>query len=286
MPKRLKFTQNFLKPNVVEKVFNKYVKLGKMATVLDIGAGEGSITKWLLDHHLGRILAFEVDKDLNAVLEQEYNAPRLKLYGDYLSFKVGQPYEVVSNIPFMSTATIIDKLTKDKYFQHGYLVMQTEAGERFAGMQITDISTLQSIKLENSFIIKKLHSFSKSNYKPAPSVTTALFEFTRREETMFSGKEETRFIDFVEYLFAHSHPIIRRSPILGRHLARKIKFEYIPLLAKSPTELSFDDYKTLFTYCNKEMSYKLWDSMEEERENKEPIKKIYRTRLDQDWKKK
>src|SRR5689334_7425729 len=103
-------TQNFLKQDVIDEVFSKYVKIPENVTVIDIGAGSGNITTWLSKNTQNQILAYELDDKLARDLTAKF-ANTNKVIVQPKNFLQEAPvtshYMVVSNIPFMSTTAII-----------------------------------------------------------------------------------------------------------------------------------------------------------------------------------
>lgn len=279
-------TQNFLKKSVIEKVFPKYIKIEKEKLLVDIGAGTGNITSWLYDNSTSRIIAFEIDPILQSELTSKYQATRVKVFGNFLTQKVGEPYQVVANIPFMSTTEIIDRLTRDIFFTTGYIIMQKEAAERFAGSQIKgNASTLKSVLLQNSFTIEILHQFDKNDFEPKPGIDTVLIKLERKLIPNYSQRRWNDFENFVTYLFQHSHPILRRAPTVGRYVARKIRFEDIPILQKKPSEVSFEEYVKIFEVCELDLFFKLSDAKRDLKALQDDLEKNHRTRNSDDWKK-
>lgn len=279
-------TQNFLKPSVVSTIFKKYVSIPQGLPIIDIGAGTGNITQWLVTETKNDILAYELDLSLAKSLSEAFKQyPRVQIQAANFLAAVNLPsrYCVVSNIPFMSTTAIIKQLTEDKRFEFGYFVMQEEAAKRFGGQQLTAPSGILSIQMQLRHKFSLLHHFSRTDFSPPPSVETVLVKIERIKNKV-SLDQELFFMNFVSYLFNQSHPVVRRAPILGRYMARRIDLGRIPLLQKKPSELTIDDFLYLFSLCTYEVLEKIAGYDEKLKSEGSAVQKVYRTRNASNWK--
>lgn len=87
------------------------IQFDKANIIVELGAGDGSITQYILEqmHPDAKLLSFEIDKSLCAVFEEKFDDPRLHVINDsaenvkdYLSdFGVSHADYVVSGIPFV-----------------------------------------------------------------------------------------------------------------------------------------------------------------------------------------
>lgn len=278
-------TQNFLKPEVIEEVFTKYVTIPENMTIVDIGAGSGNITTWLSKKTQNQIVAYELDEELARGLIAKFSSTNRVIIQNK-NFLQAPPitssYMVIANIPFMYTTSIIKQITDDLKFEEAYIVMQKEAAYRFGGSQMKQPAGIQSTLLEVDFKFEILHTFASKDFVPAPQVTSVLLHIKRKPEgEKFTRRQE--FADFVSYLFNKSLPVIRKSPVLGRYLARKIDLGRIPLMQKKPSELTLEDIVYLFSICDDEVLEKTsgYDNFIKEQSNS--VEKINRTRNDPDW---
>lgn len=284
---QLSVTQNFLKPEVIDRVFEKYVNIPPSLDVVDIGAGTGNITSWLAKHAKNHIVAFELDTILASGLRELFShTSRVTVVerNFLLSDTMRTDYSVVANIPFMFTTAIIKKLTEDTHFKEGYLILQQEAAFRFGGMQVGKPGGIQSTLLNLDFDMEILHTFTARDFTPAPQVTSVLLHISRRGSLLGTSARQ-EFSDFISYLYNKSLPVIRKAPVLGRYLARKIDLGRIPILRKKPSELAVRDIIYLFSLCDEMVLQKLQGFDEKIRQESSSIKKIYRSRTASNWRK-
>lgn len=283
---QLSVSQNFLKEDVVDKVLGKFVKLeNHTLPIVDIGAGTGNITSWLSKNSKTTVYAFELDHALIPALQKRLqNAGKVRIIAkDFLHFpSIGEQYCVVANIPFASTTLILEKLTSDSYFKEGYLIVQKEAAERWLGEQVGAKSTVRAALLGSIFEASCLHSFSAADFTPKPNVAIVLISLKRRESPLITGNIRD-FENFIAYLFNKSLPEIRRAPILGRFLARRIDLGRISLLRNAPSELSIEDFLYLYSLCDSEILEKISGSHEKMVEQGRGVQKSFRTRRASNW---
>jgi len=107
--------QNFMiDPRALERVVQA-AEVAPADSVLEIGAGIGTLTERLLEH-AGRVVAVELDAQLVAVLQERLGShPRLQIVaGDILQFRPADyfttSYKVVGNIPYYITSAILRHL--------------------------------------------------------------------------------------------------------------------------------------------------------------------------------
>jgi 16S rRNA (adenine1518-N6/adenine1519-N6)-dimethyltransferase len=134
MPRRL--SQNFLYDTAVLKRIIQVAGIEPGDTVVEIGAGPGSLTR-LLTERAARVVAIELDGKLYEKLKERLgHLDNLELIrGDALRYDYGGlgPFKVVANIPYHITTPIIFKLLE---YREGLvsmtLTVQREVAERVA----------------------------------------------------------------------------------------------------------------------------------------------------------
>ena len=141
--------QNFLSaPNILDKIVDA-AQLTRTSTVLEIGAGLGTLTRRLADI-AGRVVAVELDRHLVHILESELGyLPNLELVqGDILEMTPAElmecgaqatpsnplktpPYKVVANLPYYITSAIIRHLLETECPPERLVLMvQREVADR------------------------------------------------------------------------------------------------------------------------------------------------------------
>ncbi len=141
--------QNFLVDEAALAKVAAAAELGPGDTVLEIGAGLGSLTRHLAES-AGRVVAIEVDRDLFPVLQDTlrgYDQVEL-IQGDILQLDLGarldlpDGYKVAANIPYYITSAVIRHLLEATVQPRRIvLTVQREVAERIVA-QPDDMSLL------------------------------------------------------------------------------------------------------------------------------------------------
>ena len=280
MRNRIKYSQNFLtNTQLVESLVSKS-NISSNNTVIEIGAGEGIITKALLKK-AGKVIAFELDNEFFRRLTQKFQNEKsleLKLEDFLASNLPDYPYKVFSNIPFNITSAIIKKLTlENNPPEDAYLILQKEAAAKFAGKPLDIKNSQLSVILHPWFEFRIVHTFRPGDFFPRPNVNIILLEIKKRDVPLIESK--AMYEDFATYAFNQPKPNITE----GLSKIMKIK----PTNLK-PSELSFDEWINLFELFLTQPQHQqniVRDSFSKQLKQQENIEKINRTRVDKDWKK-
>lgn len=173
--------QNFLiDPSIVERIVNL---LGATAEdhVVELGAGTGALT-FLLAQRAGRVSAIERDRDLVALLEQEFRDPHVQIIAAdaaHFSLQALEPTGnllVIGNLPYNITAPILFHLHEQRaFFRRAVLMIQKEVADRMAAHPSDgkDYSIL-SVLFGAYFSVEKSLTVSSSHFFPRPKVDSTV----------------------------------------------------------------------------------------------------------------
>lgn len=174
------FGQNFLQDeNIIEKIIE--VIIPKNKKIIEIGPGQGAITKHLLQK-CTQLTAFEIDKDMINILNNKFqNAQNFNLiHQDFLDSDLSsyKEYMVVGNIPYNITTDIIFKLFEYRYtFKKVILMVQKEYAQRLiAKVNSTNYSKL-TITANYLAKVKLEFLVHKQSFVPVPKVDSAIVSF-------------------------------------------------------------------------------------------------------------
>ncbi len=125
------------------------VEVGRDDTVLEIGPGQGSLTKVLVKR-ARQVIAVEKDESLATSLAHSQIAKNLQIVkGDILKFDLGKlpkGYKVVANIPYYLTNNLLRLLCESPNpFSQAAILVQKEVAERVTanagGMSLLSVMT-------------------------------------------------------------------------------------------------------------------------------------------------
>ena len=192
--KKKSLGQNFLKD---ESILNKIISAGELSkkdNVLEIGPGEGALTKRLLER-VARVVAIEKDeriKDENSILQQicskEDLSSKIKIYFDDIlkvdlvnilkenNFTGGKnKYKVIANIPYYITGKIIRLLfEQEQKPKLIILLVQKEVAERICadnGRQ-----SILSLSVQYYAQAEIVDYVPKESFEPMPKVDSAILK--------------------------------------------------------------------------------------------------------------
>lgn len=181
------FGQNFLHDvSVLDTIVQSIPPVGE-CRIVEVGAGLGDLTNRLLD--CGRILAFEIDKDLQTHLSQKFDGELQKgslefVFGDVLEFWQGEnlldsAYMLISNLPYYIATAIVVRALHDSLCKAMIVMVQKEVAQKFCAMSGSSaLSVLAQSVGECTWIC----DVSASAFCPPPKVDSAVFKIVRKSE--------------------------------------------------------------------------------------------------------
>lgn len=226
-----KFGQNFLtNQSEVLKNIIEVSKVNNEDVVIEIGPGEGALTELLLEK-AKKVLCFEIDKDLEKILNGKYkNNSKFNLFmGDVLEANLDEilkdevSVKVVANIPYYITSPIINKLIEQrKKISEIYIMVQKEVAERICSKEGKERSVL-TLAVEYYGDAKYLFTIPKEYFNPIPKVDSAFMSIA-----LYNGKyeeeiEEDVFFKYVKTAFSNKRKNILNNFISLGYSKEKLK---------------------------------------------------------------
>ena len=188
MKPRKRFGQHFLHdPGVLKRIVDAVAPSGGDAMV-EIGPGQGALTRLLLDR-ADRLDAIEIDRDLANRLGEEFPEDRLKIIcadvldHDFSSFPAG--VRIVGNLPYnISTPILFHLLRYADRVRDMHFMLQFEVVERMVAKPSTAEYGRLSVMLQTRFEMKKLFKVSPGAFRPPPRVDSAVVRLVPLREKM------------------------------------------------------------------------------------------------------
>ena len=192
-----KFGQNFLKDN---NILNKIIDVSNIndnSLIIEIGAGSGALTEQLVKK--GKVLSYEIDKDLQKLLEEKFkDNDVIFIFDDFLKrnlkedikdYKYDHLY-VIANLPYYITTAIINKITEEKLdIEKMVLMVQKEVGERFTSKVGTKDYSSITVFLDYYYDVKKEFLVSKNCFYPVPDVDSMIISLNKKERDYLKNEE-------------------------------------------------------------------------------------------------
>ncbi len=172
--------QNFLFDKNLLNAIARDGLVEKNDTILEIGAGAGTLTE-ILAQNAKKVISFEIDKSLFERLNLfAHNYPNIEFYfNDFMQADIEKLHlenaRVVANIPYYITTPIIFKLIAHiNKFKSILVLIQKEVAYRFASQCGTKEYGITSVILQSIFDVKITRIVAKENFTPPPKIDSAL----------------------------------------------------------------------------------------------------------------
>ena len=236
--------QHFLRDqNIARKITDSLLPLTR--NVLEIGAGMGVLTRYLLDNPQISFKAIDIDRESIAYLHAEYPEHRAQiLYGDFLKTDLAGEYDaplsIIGNLPYNISSQIFFRIIENRdLVVQAVCMIQKEVAERIAAPHGGKDYGILSVFLQTFYHIEYLFTVSEKVFDPPPKVKSAVIRLTRNERQHLECDEKL-FFNVVKTAFNQRRKTLRNS-IRGL-LPPAFESEYLNL---RPEQLSVDDFLKL-----------------------------------------
>lgn len=178
MKTRKRFGQHFLHDPGVPRRIVEAVAPAPGDTVVEIGPGEGALTRPLLER-IRHLTAIEIDRDLAAKLAQEFSSQRLTVVSaDVLDFDFSalpSGMRIVGNLPYNISTPILFHLARHAArVRDMHVMLQLEVVQRMVAKHSTPDYGRLSVMLQTRFRMHKLFNVSPGAFRPPPKVDSAV----------------------------------------------------------------------------------------------------------------
>lgn len=195
--------------------------------VLEIGPGRGALTEKLLQKNFAHFTAVEIDPQMQQYLLAQF--PALKgcvILADFLKIDLAQlaprPTFIVSNLPYIDAAEILDKVLSWSYFAGAVFMFQKEQAQRIVA-RATEVgygplSILTQVRARPSLLLK----VGKACFAPPPKVESAVLVF-EKINWLVPPERYPYFARLVKAAFLHRRKTLFNSLILSGYNKEKVQ---------------------------------------------------------------
>ena len=184
-----KLSQNFLiDKNIIRKI-TETVPINNESEILEIGAGTGNLTEFLINKKPKQIYLVEKDKNLFKVLKSKFG-DKIEIFNeDILKFSrnniLSNNSIIFGNLPYNISSQILTKFifNIEKFkFKKMVLMFQKELADRIIANVNTSSYGRLSILCNWKFDVEKVFEISPNSFYPKPKIKSALLIFTPKDK--------------------------------------------------------------------------------------------------------
>ena len=181
--------QNFL---IDKNIIKKIVETGNIlsdSSVLEVGAGTGNLTEFILEKKPKKLFIIEKDEKLVEILKERFDKQINIINKDILQISehLISPEKLIvyGNLPYNISTQILSKWitndNQDSWYKNYILMFQKEVADRILAKTNSKnygrLSILSNWKLD----VKKIFNISASCFTPKPKIESTLLKFTPKK---------------------------------------------------------------------------------------------------------
>jgi 16S rRNA (adenine1518-N6/adenine1519-N6)-dimethyltransferase len=244
--------QHFLvDPNAVQRIAG--ILPVKDREVLEIGPGEGVLTRALLDRG-ARVKAIELDPELVEYLsvlfaDEIADGTLCLIQGDATRCEY-PPFELaVSNLPYSASSKITFRLL-DAGFECAVLMYQYEFARRMMAPPGTPECGRLSIMVQTYCCVERCFDLSPQAFSPRPKVRSTVMKLMPRGP-IFHICDQALYADVVRALFTHRRKTVKNclksagGILKPEHVEQMLDLLPEEILVSRPEELYLEDFATI-----------------------------------------
>ena len=214
---RKKWGQNFLiDPNIVKKIYRTIGPIDS-DNILEIGPGEGVLTKIILPE-VNKMVSIEIDPVLVNKLNNSNQLKKLKVVNkdilktNIYDLDIDNPVRVIGNIPYNITSQIIFWLIEQlDYWSDAFIMVQKEVAHRLIAKVGTKEYSRLTVVVGAYLDVDYCFTIPPTVFIPKPKVDSAFIRFTKKRNALIEDHKYIRFNKLVRAAFNQRRKMLRNS---------------------------------------------------------------------------
>ena len=214
---RKKWGQNFLiDPNIVKKIYRTIDPIDS-DNILEIGPGEGVLTKIILPE-VNKMVSIEIDPVLVNTLNNSIVLRKLKVVNkdilktNIYDLDIDNPVRVIGNIPYNITSKIIFWLIEQlDYWSDAFIMVQKEVAHRLIAKVGTKEYSRLTVVVGAYLDVDYCFTIPPTVFIPKPKVDSAFIRFTKKRNALIEDHKYIRFNKLVRAAFNQRRKMLRNS---------------------------------------------------------------------------
>ena len=192
--------QHFLKDdNIARKIVKGLTNNGSYSHVLEVGAGTGVLTKFLVKENGFETFVIEIDTESIEYLQQHF--PELKnkiISGDFLKFNLRNhfagSFAIIGNFPYNISSQILFKVLEHRsQIMEVVGMFQREVAQRISSPPGNKAYGILSVLMQAYYNIESLFTVNENVFYPPPKVKSAVIRFIRNDVKSLNCNEALFF---------------------------------------------------------------------------------------------
>ncbi len=243
IPLKKKFGQHFLRDVSIVHNMIFAVDIKKDSSILEIGCGDGFLTREILGTSAERLLVFEIDPDWANYVRETCNDERLTVVEDnfldidFLLLEAHKPWTILANLPYQVTFPILHRFQKHRHLiKEGVVMIQEEVAQKIVKTRGRGYG-YPSLFFQHYFEWKLLDKVPPTAFHPAPKVFSRTIYFKPRTNVI-SIPDEDKFWQFIKHCFHQPRRTLKNNLAHTHYAITKIADT---VLAQRAQELSMTD---------------------------------------------
>ena len=214
---RKKWGQNFLiDPNIVKKIYRTIGPIDS-DNILEIGPGEGVLTKIILPE-VNKMVSIEIDPVHVNKLNNSNRLKKLKVVNkdilktNIYDLDIDNPVRVIGNIPYNITSQIIFWLIEQlDYWSDAFIMVQKEVAHRLIAKVGTKEYSRLTVVVGAYLDVDYCFTIPPTVFIPKPKVDSAFIRFTKKRNALIEDHKYIRFNKLVRAAFNQRRKMLRNS---------------------------------------------------------------------------
>ena len=259
MHKKKSLGQHFLSDSFAAQKIVSSANIDGESLVLEIGPGEGSLTRWISASNPKKIILLELDIRLIDSLKSKFPEAEI-INKDACNFDMSSlmlsngELVVIGNLPYNVSTKIVENLISSrKFIKHMVLMFQKEVGDRISAIPGNKDYGRLSLLVQEFFEVEKLLNLKSDSFSPPPKVESVVLHFLPRDKALVEPKDRATYTKLIDYSFSNRRKMVRRilkslypeSLVPHEVLAAHIEGHTGLDLKKRPEQLNIKDFERL-----------------------------------------
>lgn len=212
------YGQHFLKhDSIAQRIADSLQQAQRTGLVLEVGPGQGMLTKHLLAQPGYKTYAVEADGDMVAYLQQHYPSLSERLtFQDFLDFDPASAFGsaefcLIGNFPYnISTQILFKMLDYRGQIPEMVGMFQKEVADRVVSPPGSKVYGITSVLMQAFYRTEYLFTVERGSFNPPPKVLSAVIRLTRKDNFEL-GCDEPLFRKIVKTAFNQRRKMLRNT---------------------------------------------------------------------------